>query len=262
MRAAILPRGRQGYAVPRVARVSPGCRARQRVWPRTLAKIRAHGRGWVKTGHFAGFACTGAGGSREPARLLTPQPRPREAGKWPQTPCRYLPPRRLPNPPPSHSPTSTSRRPLSLCPACARPRPLPAPITAGAVPPSEKNSSRTGGRERVIRPVGEGDSRWHVHRGMFTYAATRVGAYTRPMRGRVCHAVRGCECSRLCMLAKIGGCTCGREYRYTRLHVWPRILAKIRAHGRGWVKTGHFAGFAATGPVPIAIFRQSLVVYF
>ena len=27
------------------------------------------------------------------------------------------------------------------------------------------------------RPVGEGDSRWHVHRGMFTYAATRVGAY-------------------------------------------------------------------------------------
>jgi len=26
-----------------------------------------------------------------------------------------------------------------------------------------------------------------------------------------------------------GGCTCGREYRYTRLHVWPRILAKIRA---------------------------------
>ena len=31
------------------------------------------------------------------------------------------------------------------------------------------------------------------------------------------------------MLAKIGGCTCGREYRYTRLHVWPRILAKIRA---------------------------------
>ena len=37
--AAILPRGRQGYAVPRVARVSPGCRARQRVWPRTLAKM-------------------------------------------------------------------------------------------------------------------------------------------------------------------------------------------------------------------------------
>ena len=31
------------------------------------------------------------------------------------------------------------------------------------------------------------------------------------------------------MLAKIGGCTCGREYRYTRLHVWPRILARIRA---------------------------------
>ena len=56
VRAAILPRGRRGYAVPRVARVSPGCRARQRVWPRTLAKIRAHGRGWVKTGHFAGFA--------------------------------------------------------------------------------------------------------------------------------------------------------------------------------------------------------------
>ena len=56
VRAAILPRGRHGYAVPRVARVSPGCRARQRVWPRTLAKIRAHGRGWVKTGHFAGFA--------------------------------------------------------------------------------------------------------------------------------------------------------------------------------------------------------------
>ena len=26
------------------------------MWPRTLAKIRAHGRGWVKTGHFAGFA--------------------------------------------------------------------------------------------------------------------------------------------------------------------------------------------------------------
>ena len=57
-RAAILPRGRHGYTVPRVARVSPGCRARQRVWPRTLAKIRAHGRGWVKTGHFAGFADT------------------------------------------------------------------------------------------------------------------------------------------------------------------------------------------------------------
>ena len=49
-----------------------------------------------------------------------------------------------------------------------------------------------GGRERVKRPVGEGDSRWHVHRGMLTYAAKRVGAYlgehTRPMRGRVCHA--------------------------------------------------------------------------
>ena len=60
VRAAILPRGRQGYAVPRVARVSPGCRARQRVWPRTLAKIRAHGRGWVKTGHFAGFALSAA----------------------------------------------------------------------------------------------------------------------------------------------------------------------------------------------------------
>ena len=41
-----------------------------------------------------------------------------------------------------------------------------------------------------------------AHRGMLTYAATRVGAYlgehTRPTRGRVCHAVRGCECSRLC----------------------------------------------------------------
>ena len=59
VRAAILPRGRRGYTVPRVARVSPGCRARQRVWPRTLAKIRAHGRGWVKTGHFAGFAPAG-----------------------------------------------------------------------------------------------------------------------------------------------------------------------------------------------------------
>ena len=85
-----------------------------------------------------------------------------------------------------------------------------------------------GGRERVKRPVDEGDSRRHVHRGMLTYAATRVGAYLGE-HGRVCHAVRGCECSRLSMLAKKGGYTCGREYRYTRLHVWPRILAKIRA---------------------------------
>ena len=86
-----------------------------------------------------------------------------------------------------------------------------------------------GGRERVKRPVGEGDSRWHVHRGMLTYAATRVGTYlgehTRPMRGS-----RGTRLRvQPPMLAKIGGCTCGREYRYTRLHVWPRILAKIRA---------------------------------
>ena len=88
-----------------------------------------------------------------------------------------------------------------------------------------------GGRERVKRPVGEGDSRWHVHRGMLTYAATRVGAYLGE------HAPHAWACmsrgTRLRvqppMLAKIGSCTCGSEYRYTCLHVWPRILAKIRA---------------------------------
>ena len=32
-----------------------------------------------------------------------------------------------------------------------------------------------------------------------------------------------------CEPSHVGGCTCGRECRYTRLHVWPRILAKIRA---------------------------------
>ena len=64
-------RGRQGYTVPRVARVSPGCRARQRVWPRTLAKIRAHGRGWVKTGHFSGFAAPAAAPKAQRAEVIT-----------------------------------------------------------------------------------------------------------------------------------------------------------------------------------------------
>ena len=90
-----------------------------------------------------------------------------------------------------------------------------------------------GGRERVKRPVGEGDlgrfSRWHVHRGMLTYAATRVGAYlgehawacmSRGTRLRVQPP----------MLAKIGGCTCGAS---TAIRVCTRgrvsWLAKIRA---------------------------------
>ena len=87
-----------------------------------------------------------------------------------------------------------------------------------------------GGRERVKRPVGEGDSRWHVHRGMFTYAATRVGAYLGEQRAPCVgvYVTRYAAASAAACLAKIDGCTCGREYRYTRLHAWPRILAKIQ----------------------------------
>ena len=97
---------------------------------------------------------------------------------------------------------------------------------------TDRDRQNIGGRERVKRPVGEGDSRWHVHRGMFTYAATRVGAYLGEQRAPCVgvYVTRYAAASAAAYVGQdIGGCTCGREYRYTRLHVWPRILAKIRA---------------------------------
>ena len=82
------------------------------------------------------------------------------------------------------------------------------------------------------RPVGEGDSRWHVHRGMLTYAATRVGAYLGEQRAP-CVGVYVTRYAAASAAAYVGQDrrlhVWAREYRYTRLHVWPRILAKIRA---------------------------------
>ena len=94
------------------------------------------------------------------------------------------------------------------------------------------NLANMGGRERVKRPVDEGDSRRHVHRGMLTYAATRVGAYLGEHRAP-CMGVYVTRYAAASAAAYVGQerrlHACGREYRYTRLHVWPRILAKIRA---------------------------------
>ena len=81
------------------------------------------------------------------------------------------------------------------------------------------------------RPVGEGDSRWHVHRGMFTYAATRVGAYLGEHRAPCVgvYVTRYAAASAAAYVGQDRRLHVWREYRYTRLHVWPRILAKIRA---------------------------------
>ena len=72
-----------------------------------------------------------------------------------------------------------------------------------------------GGRERVKRPVGEGDSRWHVHRGMLTYAATRVGAY---LGEHAPHAWVGVYVTRYA--AASAAAYVGQD---RRLHVWARV---------------------------------------
>ena len=74
--------------------------------------------------------------------------------------------------------------------------------------------ANTGGRERVKRPVGEGDSRWHVHRGMLTYAATRVGAYLGEQRAPFV----GVYVTRYA--AASAAAYVGQE---RRLHVWARV---------------------------------------
>ena len=81
------------------------------------------------------------------------------------------------------------------------------------------------------RPVGEGDSRWHVHRGMLTYAAKRVGAYLGEQRAPCVgvYVTRYAAASAAAYVGQDRRLHVWREYRYTRLHAWSRILAKIRA---------------------------------
>ena len=76
-----------------------------------------------------------------------------------------------------------------------------------------------GGRERVKRPVGEGDSRWHVHRGMLTYAATRVGAYLGEQRAP-CVGVYVTRYAAASAAAYVG--------QDRQLHVWERVPLYMR----------------------------------
>ena len=67
---------------------------------------------------------------------------------------------------------------------------------------------------------------------MLRYAATRVGAYLGEQRAP-CVGVYVTRYAAASAAAYVGQDrrlhVWAREYRYTRLHVWPRILAKIRA---------------------------------
>ena len=76
------------------------------------------------------------------------------------------------------------------------------------------NLANMGGRERVKRPVDEGDSRRHVHRGMLTYAATRVGAYLGE-HGAPCMGVYVTRYAAASAAAYVG--------QDRRLHVWARV---------------------------------------